>query len=818
MTRHSCLTLLVFLAVCQASFAGEATPVSSISVQDGFQVELLRSAQDGEDSWISMTFDDRGRIIVGLDSKGVARLTLGETVDFEKIEDSFRHCRGVLFAHNSLYVSATNSKGFYRLRDTNGDDQFDEVKLLAAMDYRSRYGHGTNQIKLGPDNMIYVVNGNDVAFPEATSPNSAYHNPQNDWLVPNPHDAGQDNRVGHILRTDPEGKKWEVIAGGFRNQVDVAFNADGELFTYDADMEWDAGLPWYRPTRVNHVVSGGEYGWRWGTGKWPPYYADSLPSTLDTGLGSPTGIEFGTDSNFPPSFQQKLFIADWQNGRILSVQMTPHGASYECTYDLFIEGGPLNVCDMTFGPDGCMYFITGGRGSQSGLYRVRYIGSAVSTSQPESTSQTSIATTARALRHELEFFHTHQDSRVIDLAWSQLGNADAWLRNAARVAIERQDVGTWRERALSEQDPTTAITALLALARVGSPNDQAQLLSSLAALPLERLSHDELLAALRVYALTFIRQGRPADATIHTIARRLDKMFPHTSSIVNQELCELLVYLEAATVLEKTLNLLDVASTQEEQIHYAMLLMHIKDGWSIDSRGQVLSWLKTAKRFPGGKLVDTAVKNLEQDLLASLSEQDRVQLADAIAALAQPLDEGPPLPPRPFVRHWTPDDLSAELPRAKSERSFADARVALRAAMCLRCHRIGNEGGRVGPDLTNIGKRFDDRALLESILEPSKVIDPKYRHTAYVLDNGKIVFGRPIGVNSKQLTIQTDPLSAVTVTIDRDAIEASQPAEVSPMPNGLADTLTTNEILDLLAYLRANGDPENDAFASQEGM
>lgn len=52
--------LLLGVCPCHATLAGEATPISSISVRDGFQVELLRSAQDGEDSWISMTFDNRG--------------------------------------------------------------------------------------------------------------------------------------------------------------------------------------------------------------------------------------------------------------------------------------------------------------------------------------------------------------------------------------------------------------------------------------------------------------------------------------------------------------------------------------------------------------------------------------------------------------------------------------------------------------------------------------------------------------------------------------------------------------------------------------
>ena len=103
-----------------------------------------------------MTFDNRGRLIVGRDDVGLARNSLqGEaTQAYELINDSLRHCRGVLFTHDSLYVSATESNGFYRLRDTVGDDQFNEVTLLKEMDYRIRYEHRTNQAILGPDKMI----------------------------------------------------------------------------------------------------------------------------------------------------------------------------------------------------------------------------------------------------------------------------------------------------------------------------------------------------------------------------------------------------------------------------------------------------------------------------------------------------------------------------------------------------------------------------------------------------------------------------------------------------------------------------------------
>src|SRR5699024_11868064 len=72
-----------------------------------------------------------------------------------------------------------------------------------------------------------------------------------------------------------DASEWELVSMGYRNTYDAAVSPEGELFTYDNDMEWDMGLPWYRPTRILHAVSGSDYGWRSGRGKWKAYYEDS---------------------------------------------------------------------------------------------------------------------------------------------------------------------------------------------------------------------------------------------------------------------------------------------------------------------------------------------------------------------------------------------------------------------------------------------------------------------------------------------------------------------------------------------------------------
>ena len=73
---------------------------------------------------------------------------------------------------------------------------------------------------------------------------------------PNGYGVGVKAPGGRILRTDASGSFFETFAAGFRNPYSFVFTRNGELITHESDMEWDVGMPWYRPTRVLHVVAG----------------------------------------------------------------------------------------------------------------------------------------------------------------------------------------------------------------------------------------------------------------------------------------------------------------------------------------------------------------------------------------------------------------------------------------------------------------------------------------------------------------------------------------------------------------------------------
>ena len=251
---------------------------------------------------------------------------------------------------------------------------------------------------------------------------------------------GSEAPRGWICKTDPEGKKWEVVATGFRNQYDIDFNADGEMFTYDADMEWDLNTPWYRPTRVNHVISGAEFGWRNGSAKWPDYYSDSFGAVTDIGPGSPTGVTFGTGAKFPAKYQKAFFIADWSYGKLYAVHLKPSGSTYTADFEEFIAGQPLPLTDLTVGNDGALYFAVGGRRVQSGLYRVTYTGDESTAPVKHSPNK------ALANRHSLEKFHLTKSPNAVNIVWEHLDSKDRAMRFAARTAIEKQPVDSWADQ------------------------------------------------------------------------------------------------------------------------------------------------------------------------------------------------------------------------------------------------------------------------------------------------------------------------------------------------------------------------------------
>ncbi len=818
----------------------QSTPGQSVTAIDGFKVELLYSVpREQQGSWVSMTPDPQGRLITSDQYGGLYRITPGadaETTKVEKLSVPIGEAHGLLYAHDCLYVmvngGAAQGSGLYRVRDTDGDDQFDKVELIKKIQGGGE--HGPHAIRLGPDGMLYIIAGNHTRIPDGLDAASPHRNYAEDLLLPrNPDGNGHATGVmapgGWVVRTDKDFTKWELFCAGFRNQYDIDFNQDGELFSYDADMEWDTGTPWYRPTRVNHCVSAAEFGWRYGTGKWPDYYADSFGAVVDIGLGSPTGINFGTGAKFPTPYQRALFINDWTYGKIYAVHMKPAGASYTSTFETFIQGKPLPVTDIVVNHDGALYFTVGGRRTQSGLYRVTYVGE--ESTEPAGPIEDAAAADARRLRHELESFHGRQDPRAIDVAWPHLNSSDRAIRYAARVAVEHQDPVLWQERALAEPRSTAAIYSLLALTRATTSAErrpdsqsglergtdwqsvlQGKIVGRLNQLPFKRMTEDQVLAATRVYALAFIRMGKPDSALAASVIEKVSPFYPAQSELVNRELCNLLVYLEAPGMAARTMKLLAQSQTQQDQLHYAFVLRNLAGGWTSQERQAYFSWLNLASQnYRGGSSFKKFIDQIRKDAVAKLSAEEAAALKDVIEG-KQNVEVVKLETTRQFLHNWQMDDLEPMLAGVESGRSFDKGRAAYQAAQCYKCHRFAGEGGDTGPDITGVGNRFTPQYLLESLIVPSQAVSDQYQNTILQTDDGEVITGRIIEEDDNLVKIRTDPFALELTELPKAKIEVRQPSATSEMPQGLVNVLTKDEILDLIAYLRSANDSNDKSF------
>lgn len=815
---------------------GAATPGERCTVPEGFRVERLYSVPKAvQGSWVSMTNDPKGRLICSDQGGGLYRVTVGENEEatkVEKLEVKIGQAQGLLHAFGDLYVTvngnAAQGSGVYRVRDTDGDDQYDEVTLLKKLSGGGE--HGPHGLRVGPDGVLYVIAGNHTKIPDGLEKTSPLWNWDEDLLLPrNPDGNGHATGVmapgGWVARFSKDNTNWELFCGGFRNPYDIAFDQHGELFTYDADMEWDTGAPWYRPTRVNHCTSASEFGWRYGTGKWPAYSADSLGAVADIGLGSPTGIEFGTGAKFPAKYQRALYILDWTYGKIYAVHLDPDGAGYSSTFEVFCEAKPLPVTDICVNVDGALYFTVGGRGTQSGLYRVTYTGT--EPTAPALPLDNPAAKKARELRRQLESFHRQQDPAAIPLAWPLLNSTDRVLRFAARRAIERQELSLWRDKALAETRTTALIHGLIALVRVAGeakssgkndvakpdPALQAEVLKRLNQLPYKQLTEEQTLDALRCYGLAFLRLGgRPAEPLVQETLAALDKLFPHDNELVSREACQVLIYLRAPGIVGRSLDRLKQAQTQQDQMHYAFVLRNVAEGWTAEQHREHFSWMSLAEsKYRGGASFKKFVQQIRKDTQDKMSEAERTALKDVIegkeSVAVVKLETT-----RQFVHNWQMPDLQPLLVGVDKGRNFARGRAAFEAAQCFKCHRFKGEGGDTGPDITGVGNRFDARYLLEAMVEPNKVISDQYRSFVIETTEGRIFTGRVLSEDKDRLLLRTDPFAREPVSVPLASIESRAPSKVSEMPAGLINTLTKDEVLDLIAYMRSAGNEQDAAF------
>ena len=418
------------------------------TVENDFEVQRVLEG-DATGSLIAMAFNEFGQIVASREGGPLVLLfddNGDKLIDKARVIcDKVQSCQGILCLNGNVFVTGDGPEGagLYRLSDKNRDGTLESVKQIIK--FAGEMGeHGPHGIALGPDGLIYVVAGNHTPLPEKIDPESPYRNyyegdlNQPRYEDPGGHAVGVKAPGGVVLRTDIDGSAVQLVAGGLRNAYDLAFDARGEMFVPDSDMEADEGTSWFRPTRLHHIVAGGEYGWRSGWANWPDYYVDQLPTMLSLGRGSPSGIASYNHFAYPQKYHGALFVADWSQGKIHCVRLKPNGGSFTADSSVFLEGNPLNVTDLEVGPDGNLYFVTGGRGTSGGFFRLRWKGKV-----PESVKNLGEGISAVVRQPQMQSAYSRQSVAVLK---KQIG-AD-WEKNLIGVATSAANSTHYRLQAL----------------------------------------------------------------------------------------------------------------------------------------------------------------------------------------------------------------------------------------------------------------------------------------------------------------------------------------------------------------------------------
>ncbi|MBL8861577.1 MAG: discoidin domain-containing protein [Planctomycetes bacterium] len=184
---------------------------------------------------------------------------------------------------------------------------------------------------------------------------------------------------------------------------------------------------------------------------------------------------------------------------------------------------------------------------------------------------------------------------------------------------------------------------------------------------------------------------------------------------------------------------------------------------------------------------------------ASEDEAEREESASALPAAAA---KAPAPPARAFVRDWKPAEFAGDLTNLAA-RDPARGRAVVEAASCLACHAVDGAGGRTGPDLREVARRYSPAELLAHVLEPSRTIAPEYVAVIVSTTDGALIAGRITAEDDRRLVIQVDPYGGQTVEVAKDEVDERASSTVSIMPSGLLSTFQKAEVLDLIAWLAA---------------
>ncbi len=532
-----------------------------------------------------LTIDPKGRIVVA--GPGYIRVLLEDekkngirAVDLVTVRES---AQGLLREGDALYAVVDGGLWRWPLDPEGTKADGPGEKLLSI---RTGGEHHAHAVHRGPDGWLYVMVGDGTGI-SATFVNS-------------PSSPVRDPIGGCLIRLSPDGKSREIVADGFRNAYDFAFDRHGFAWTFDSDNERCVSLPWYEPTRVYRIIPGTHHGWRapqlsdaW---RAPPYFFDVAAPETTCGRGSPTGVVWQTHPSWPARFQG-LLLADWTFGTIwLYRPGTAPQRFLEPQGDAGFAPTALAVHPHT----GDLFVSIGGRGTRGAVYRV----------SPPRVDRPEVATwplpdwaeQARQLveRRTRAAFPRDDDERS---AWEAASRTEhrTVLYAAAELLAQQPET---RRQALHDvaQTPNQLITladaslrtntpAAIDLARQAAVHPQASVARRLDAWRVIQRALGDITSPkdrASVWAGYTLRYEPPPGHHVE-IRRLLRETFPTGHADLDRELSRTLALLgdDDPGVARKVVHRLTPDSDPIDDVHYLIVLSRLSAPWDDAMRSAI---------------------------------------------------------------------------------------------------------------------------------------------------------------------------------------------------------------------------------------
>lgn len=789
-----------------------------------WQVELV-AAEPELVTPVGCCFDEAGRLLVvechthfppeDYDGPQVDRIYRFDDSDGDGVLD-----RRQLFyegGHATMGVAslgdgwiAVASRGqVVRIRDRDNDQVAEQRELLLTLHTEAKYPHnGLAGLALGPDGYLYVGEGENLGF--------AY-----ELIAADGSKQAGGGEGGNVFRCRPDGSQLERLASGIWNPFGLCFDTADRLWVVDNDPDT---MP---PCRLLHVVPGGDYGFQFRFGRAGTHPLQAWNGELPGTLGMATGV--GEAPCAVIAHAGALWVTSWGDNRIERYALQPDGASWVSRTQVVVQGGAMfRPAGMAAAPDGSIYFTdwvdrsypVHGKGR---LWRLRQSAGAAPppSAIPRATpaeqrasslredSETSAAARLAALGDEDPF--VRQAAMAGLLAHGQLAAID---RGQSRAPLQRVGLlSAWRWQELVRPDEVrpddrngwitwglqdTSDDVVLAAMRWATERDCKGQLPHIRGL-LDRPDLSATLFTAAVASIAYLETGSAAGGARDPARESLLYEFAADSG-------------RSPKLRSLAIRMLPAVTDKpgDDELH-GWLQAHDAD------MGMEIVRLLTAR---GGESALSILANIANNpALSTATRADAVaglarnagQYAAVLRQLALPRqpDEVRQEARRVLQRGWQDErstrpavsDLDAWDGRVGRGGDPAAGRRVFFRSTCCNCHAHSGRGASTGPDLTTLAGQMTSRRLLESILEPSKEVGPRYVPWRVVTVDGKVLTGLKLDAAGVGDQLRFQGADGITFEIPLGEIETQEVISTSIMPAGLQDSLSLEELRDLIAFL-----------------